>query len=302
MFHDTKKAAEGNGSAVVERGRTPSAKQVRWKLKETGIELMTITPAVAQAMLDYNTKNRPLNERRAHRLANQMQKGEWRLTFSPIVFAKSGRLQDGQHRLRAVVISGVSIQAYVAFGDADENFAFLDTGRPRNGADIFAINGVTRAAMMSAASRWVLGYDSDNITSEAKGAGETTIAQLYAFFIQHPKLMESVPVGEAFARSKLAPPSAMAAMHYICARKNRAVADEFFTNVATSSNLKRNSPAWKLHQVMVKNASENHRTINAMTLCAYTIKAWNATRDGLENTHLKWRGERAPDEAFPKAR
>lgn len=300
MFQDSKKTANGNGHAGESESRTLSAKQVRWKMKTSGIELMTITPAVAEAMLESNTKNRPYKEKVAKRWAAQMIKGNWKLTPVPIIFSRSGRLLDGQHRLWAVVLSGVTIQAYVTFGVADEIFAYIDMGVGRTAGDIFAINGVTRANMMAAAARWVMLYDTDTVA--AKSNGETSTAELYEFFTKHPRLMDSMEIGEAFARSRLAPPSPMAAMHYICTRKSRADADVFFTNIALSTGLKRNSPAWKLHQVMVKNSKEANRSISTLALCAYTIKAWNATRDGQESTHLRWRGEKAPDEAFPKAR
>src|SRR5690606_16390953 len=94
-------------------GRTPSEKQLRWLLDTTEHRLLTITPALADVMLRYNDANRPLSAATVRKYARQMGEGRWRLTKQPIIFSKSHKLLDGQHRLHACVESGVTIQAWV---------------------------------------------------------------------------------------------------------------------------------------------------------------------------------------------
>src|SRR3546814_18015479 len=94
------------------------------------------------------------------------------------MFSKSGRLPDGQHRLLSCIEAGVSIQAYVAFGDDDENFAFIDIGKVRGPADVFAIHGVKNYAAMATATRWVMGYDSGTLSGGSSGLSITATPEI----------------------------------------------------------------------------------------------------------------------------
>lgn len=73
------------------------------------VENVTITPQVAQMMLEHNTHNRNLTESRAQAYARDMASGNWRYTGEGIKFGPDGTLLDGQTRLRAIVLSGVTI-------------------------------------------------------------------------------------------------------------------------------------------------------------------------------------------------
>lgn len=283
-------------------GRTPSEKQLRWLLDTTEHRLLTITPALADVMLRYNDANRPLSAATVRKYARQMGEGRWRLTKQPIIFSKSHKLLDGQHRLHACVESGVTIQAWVDFGDDDDNFAFIDIGKPRGASDVFSISGVQNATLVSAATRLIYGYDTGRLTGSKSGLSiSPTPKELLEFYQTCAHLEKSLPVARLFADSRLAPPSVMMAMHYVCARKNRAQADGFFEQVATGIGFTSNKePAYKLHKRLVDNLTGAAR-LPSLVIAAYTIKAWNAYRSGKPVGLLRWRGEQKPDESFPKA-
>lgn len=102
---------------------------------------MTITPAMAKDWLDTMEKNRKLNSERVSSYSNDIQNGRWTESVDLIGFNTSGRLCNGQHRLRAIIKSGVSIEAWVAF-DVPEN-AVIDKGRPRSTGDSLYMRGIT---------------------------------------------------------------------------------------------------------------------------------------------------------------
>lgn len=285
-----------------ETGQTPSPKQLGWLLGTTDHRLLVITPALADAMLQHNDKNRPLSPVTVKKYARQMKAGLWRLTKQPIIFSKSRRLQDGQHRLHACVESGVAFQAWVDFGDDDGNFAFIDIGKPRGASDIFAISGVQNAGLIAAASRLIYGYDTGRLTGSKTGlAVSPTPKELFEFYQTCSHLEKSLPAARLFKESRLAPPSMMMAMHYICARKSRAQADIFFEKVATGIGFTNNKePAYKLHKRLVDNLTGAAR-LPSLVMAAYTVKAWNCLRTGKPVGLLRWRGEQKPDESFPKA-
>lgn len=81
----------------------------------------TVTPAIAGYILKkYNTENRRLRDPAVKRYAETMQAGEW-VVSNPIMFNDRGLLEDGQHRLSAVVLANKSIRTILVFG-VQKNF------------------------------------------------------------------------------------------------------------------------------------------------------------------------------------
>jgi hypothetical protein len=99
------------------------------------IEIETITPTKAAKMLTLNTCNRKVRQGKVNEYANEMAAGRWMLTGQGIIFLEDGSLGDGQHRLYAIVQSGVTIKMPVARGVAIESMAGIDVGAKRTVAD-----------------------------------------------------------------------------------------------------------------------------------------------------------------------
>ena len=100
-----------------------------------------ITPSKAKTYLEANTNNRNVKDRHVLKLSNEMKSGRWKQdTAETIKISKTGRILDGQHRLMAVIQSGVSIYFHVAKGLNEEVFDVIDTGSNRSAADVFKIN------------------------------------------------------------------------------------------------------------------------------------------------------------------
>lgn len=78
-----------------------------------------IDPAQAATMLLHNTRNRPMKPATVNTYAKVMSSGDWTFTGESISFDLRGRLVNGQHRLSAVVKSGVPITVVVVRGVPD---------------------------------------------------------------------------------------------------------------------------------------------------------------------------------------
>ena len=63
------------------------------------VKLVTVTPDMAFEMLEKNTRNRKVDEKRVRQYAKDMKSSRWALNGSTIVIAEDGTLLDGQHRL-----------------------------------------------------------------------------------------------------------------------------------------------------------------------------------------------------------
>ena len=107
---------------------------------------MTIDPADAKKWLENNFVNRPVWDDVVLAYARDMFNGLWVSTHQGIAFNDKDALIDGQHRLLAIVLSGVTIRMMVTFGlpsmiEGREMTTMdaVDRGRTRSVADQLTI-------------------------------------------------------------------------------------------------------------------------------------------------------------------
>lgn len=103
-----------------------------------------VTPTMATEWLEkYNTKNRPVKDSVVKRYAKDMREGRWlNRSAEPIIFDWEESLVDGQHRLWAVIESGVSITFLVVENADPKQRQVTDIGVGRNVKDILGFDGV----------------------------------------------------------------------------------------------------------------------------------------------------------------
>lgn len=105
-------------------------------------EVVTVTPEQAHKWLaSANFSNRNLRPTRVNQYAADMERGQWRLTGEPLIFADSGRVLNGQHRLTACVKSKASFTTLVVRGVPEDYLDHIDSGLPRNMGDILKFRG-----------------------------------------------------------------------------------------------------------------------------------------------------------------
>lgn len=102
------------------------------------VEIVKMTPELATEILRGNTYNRNISQATVDSYANDMSCGNWSLTGTGISIGKDGRLLDGQHRLKAVVKSGVDVDMLVC-SDIENGAVEFDTGKKRSLADSYRL-------------------------------------------------------------------------------------------------------------------------------------------------------------------
>lgn len=100
---------------------------------------MKISPSTAETLLKTNNNNRVKSKYQIRNYAREMKLGRWNLTAEPIMVTADGELINGQHRLEAVVLSGMHVDFTVATVPDTSTFRVLDMGRKRSHADILGI-------------------------------------------------------------------------------------------------------------------------------------------------------------------
>lgn len=103
------------------------------------LSIETITPKQAEKYLQFNTSNRNLRKSLVSQYARDMISGKWRLTHQGVAFNCDGTLLDGQHRLKAIVESGVTVQMLVARGVDSANQLVMDDHAKRSAGDALTL-------------------------------------------------------------------------------------------------------------------------------------------------------------------
>lgn len=118
-----------------------------------------ISPKTAIVYLKCNFGNRRLRKSTITSYANQMRDGEWCFVGDTIVFDSNGKLRNGQHRLNAVIESGVTIEQIVVRGVDPASFAYMDANSPRKTGDVLGIMGMTAGHKLETGVRIIIGIN-----------------------------------------------------------------------------------------------------------------------------------------------
>ena len=79
-------------------------------------KIILVTPNLAAQWLETNSNNRPLSKPYVEELARYLLNGTFQTTHQGIAFDNQDRLRDGQHRLTAIVQTGIAVRLLVATG------------------------------------------------------------------------------------------------------------------------------------------------------------------------------------------
>lgn len=115
------------------------------------VKQVIITPEYAAELLKMNINNRSVRTRKVAELADAMRKGEWELSNDAIVISEGNILLNGQHRLMAVVKSGVPCPFILFTGARDSAFDVMDTPVVRKLSDAIERKGGKSASNIATA-------------------------------------------------------------------------------------------------------------------------------------------------------
>lgn len=126
----------------------------------SNVKKIEVTPEIARKMLESNYEGqRKVRKSTVDKYASDMSHGRWNVDAGGvIVISSDGCLIDGQHRLEAVIKSGMTIWFYV-MTDADPSaFSLIDSGVKRSVGDVIGgRNAKVKASITSAASNVIDG-------------------------------------------------------------------------------------------------------------------------------------------------
>lgn len=125
--------------------------------------LVTMTPEWASSILQsQNNHNRKIRLNAVKKIASAIAAGDWKLTHQGIAIDANGQLQDGQHRLTAIMQAGIPVQVLLTTGCDPSSFDVLDCGVNRTAADALQLIGAALAPKSAAGIKYYLLYLSDS--------------------------------------------------------------------------------------------------------------------------------------------
>lgn len=274
------------------------------KIESLKMIQMDVTPDIAAKWLEGKCPNRGVSEQLVNKFARDMIAGAWHLNGETIVFDINEALLDGQHRLWAIVESGCTVRMCVVKGADPKSMDTYDTGRSRSFADVLKIRGSSaNPSLSSAAARWWRWYDNFR-TGNLSTGGNPSHDELRLSFENHPSIETAIGLTTQHSASNrkrtVVPGGIMTFVLSGALEANEIKAEQWYHQVATGENLKVGDPAYTLRERMIQDKSSLRRMDN-MTICAYTMKSWNAFYRGRDLKHLKWgiiKG--GAQEAFPE--
>lgn len=252
------------------------------------LETRKISPQIAAAYLNNAVKNRKVNKRRIENMAAKMKNKSWNASGETIKFDSNGTLIDGQHRLKAIIMSNTTQEMAVAYDLDPIVFTELDTGKKRTLSDVLFIENFTSHTHLATATKGIYSFVNFGIdqmshgrsfksTSEAKTSNRTYLE----FLKNHPEIVNSLMFVLKCGKQKLVTTSFLIVMHYIFKTRSRKDADIFIQKFITGDNLALNNPILRLREKMIQQNADKIKVVHHDQTKMFVI-AWN-----------KWRGDQS---------
>jgi len=239
-------------------------------------ELITITPENAKSFLEKNKigymGNRQLKKQRVEGIANAIARGQFVTTHQGIAFNEKGELIDGQHRLHAIVMAGISVPMWV-FYDVPEKqgkiytMDVIDRGETRAIGDQLTIrHGIKSGRRIAAVINGIAAIPTNLTTNKMT---VPIAVEIYNMYKDSINFVYSLLGGIKVYGSKGMVTGALAFCHY-------AMPDDlnpFCQKYATGEMIKRGDPAYAL-RYFIANVSKydgKRYVYPVATACMYQI-------------------------------
>lgn len=272
------------------------------------VQVMNITVQMAKQWIEATgDKNfRESSPNHIALLARQIRDGKWHLNGESIKLNCDGRVIDGLHRLKAIILCGIGITSVVVSGVTDE-FG-IDESRSRNVAQWLANKGYINASEMAASLSILRLYDQGRCESPGKSVStRMTPEEAIVLAKRNPGIVRYVAASRhngCLPASLLAvvpylgtPEELRSASHMVC-----ETAKTFIEGIKSGADLSDDDPRYMLRERMIRDKQSSSHRMNNITKRALVIIAWNkyAAGESCGSASLRWRQVGPGKQDFPQ--
>lgn len=299
---------------------TIKEKLLEWMYEDSGVlydkmhegvfnGYVTFTPERAAEILEINTKNRKLGEKKQMpQIIRALEGGFWNDNVSKINITASDVLSDGQNRLSAIVKSKISARLLVTYGVSDDAQAVTDRRGERKLYDDLEIEGCKSSRTASAITRILFLRDKGFTVRELINRGRDIRGyadyQLLGFYHDHS---EEIHKTERYCsntyqvvRHLQINRTVVSILAIEFKKINEEDSTYFWRALAKGVFSDEYDPIALLHARLVSNALNKTKKIPTHIQCALIIKAWNCFERGEHMKTLKYTSGGAKPEPFPE--
>lgn len=235
---------------------------------------------------------RNMDDRKIAEWAGAMSRGEWRTTHQGLATDHQGMLYDGQHRLAAQVIVGITLRCSIARGIHGDSFTVVDRGKMRSSSYTFAAADEKDAFNLSAALRLMWMWE--NIPVEDwKNRHPVSDDQLRAVLERHPGIRNSVKRGKTVPKASA---RATTLIHYLATQVcgSSEIPDQWYAQLGSGENFQRRDPGLVLRNYFLGGESSEKtgrapvRSMQSVIQVLFLFAtAWNNTCLGQQRSIVK---------------
>lgn len=261
-------------------------------------EVVAITPTMAADILKNNQDNRAITKSKVESYASDMLAGRFiGLNGETIKIAAGGELNDGQHRLMAILKSGVTLETLVTFGLERDSRMTLDQGKVKSPGDYLGMSGLKNSHKLAAIAHVIYCFENGKLPSahgatEYLGGGNVTKSELLAFTSERlDKIQQATEATFGHMARSLATETRLAAAFYIINQASVASDDVayFFDRLLDGAQIAADSPILICRNRLIAEKSSKRRVPVARFL-EIVIKGWNYYRIGANGTRIQCTG------------
>lgn len=248
--------------------------------KPVEFEIVDVTPELATELLEHNIRNRNVREQVWRKYARDMRAGKW-IVAESIKIDWNGRIIDGQHRLIAVIESGVTVKMMIVRNLDPEAQSAIDSGSKRSTADALRFKGHGEyATTVAAIARVAIGWEEGALRSATShNAREVTNAETVEWVESNTDVHEAASFAHRYAKRIGATPTALgfATLHFF--RINVEAGINFVTSIAERDMSGKGDPRVALYDTLGSFSRRNVRMTVPLQLNVI-FRSWNQWRAG----------------------
>jgi|DEB0MinimDraft_6_1074348.scaffolds.fasta_scaffold00040_26 hypothetical protein len=252
-------------------------------MKKEDITVEVIDAKKAKEYLDKNIyHNRRISPHSLLQYSTMMQKKQWIPNGDTVKFDVDGKLIDGQHRLSAVLKTGVPMETIVVRNLPREAFNTLDFGKKRSAGDVLCTRGLSYTQNIAASVRIVLSLRGlDNITPAAITSirNKITTPDIIDYVLTNEDIAKDAQYVRTRYRTacRLLTSSVAVALYHIFRQIDEKLCTEFFSKLNGTLNIDVNEPLFKLREKLILRFNSESEILRQYKML-WPVQCWNIMR------------------------